>query len=700
MPITTRRAKLRSLQRTDSEPSIDEEGYVSSALSDPDDNTASDLDWKDHRERVRGETAASSKGKSNPHKLELSQFPALPLDIVFEILALLTPTDLANLAQTNTAFRTTLTTPQASNIWKAARRRTGNAPDSPPSAGEVSWARFIYGPSKCQECGVSNVHHVDFALMRRVCKKCKSKKLVYAGFFTKRFPNFNAEMLELIPHTNTGCSSTVRSKEGSNFYWEDDIYAMATIYSKYQMDIGLRKPHAKEALQEYKDQRVAYVRAVTEHATICREWWSLEFAVYWHKEQAERVQKQYDVQVSYRFRELGYEDQDIKSIRTRQEAQKDRNITERVWKRVKPILQPCIETALCKRLETDQAPTINARKRLVKNAYDDYKRTLRPIEWIHLPPPALIYVMPAFFSLIYMNLDVPLEQTTCDEAARNLSEYISAFKDNLKERLLHAMADAGAFGKITRLSKSRVADSHGRLALATSVFASSGPVSLSFDEVTAKVAWTGTQSSQEYGSAYYIHMVAAKVWKSWDSTIRHDRESSANCASLIKALGLDPEATRPVHLDRLDRRFLCRQCSGEAQGGLAYTWRAFLSHCSTQHMWQSSFVRFTALNEEESAVVRQAEGADLAEQQEMWSCNHCAIHLDDLRTRPVVLQHVQEVHAIDEPEENADLFHAYPTVRRRPKPRRFTPRASNDEHAVPGILSGDAQQIVPTTVNE
>jgi len=537
--------------------------------------------------------------------------------------------------------------------------------------------------------------------MRRVCKKCKSKKLVYAAFFAKRFPEFNAEMLELIIHTNTGCSSTVRSKEGSKFYWEDDIYAMATIYSKYQMDMGLRKPRAKEALQEFKDQRIAHVRAVTEHATKCREWWSLEFAAYRQREHAERVQKQYDV-LAERFRELGYEDQDIKSIRSVEESQNGRNITERVWKRVKPVLQPCIETALCKRLERNSAPTINVRKRLVKNAYDNYKRTLRPIEWIHLPPPALIYVMPAFFPLIYMNLDVPLEQTTCDEAARGLPEYISAFNDDLKNRLLLIMADAGAFGNVNRKMQSRSrarAAGHGRLALATSVIRSPGHVSLSFDEVTANLAWIGTQSSQEYGSAYHIHMVAAQVWKGWDSTFTHDRGSSANCASLIKALGLNPEVTRPAHLDRLDRRFVCSQCDGEAQGGLAYTWRAFLSHCYTQHRWQSH-VRLTALSEEDSAIVREAEGADPAEQQEMWSCNHCAIHLDNLKTRPAVLKHVKEVHTIDEPEENADLFHAYPTVRRRSEPRRFTPRASKDEHAVSGTLSGDVQQIAPTAVNE
>lgn len=48
------------------------------------------------------------------------------------------------------------------------------------------------------------------------------------------------------------------------------------------------------------------------------------------------------------------------------------------------------------------------------------------------------------------------------------------------------------------------------------------------------------------------------------------------------------------------------------------------------------------MSEEESAAVRQAESADPAAQQKMWSCNHCAAHLDNLQTRPIVVTHVQE----------------------------------------------------------
>ncbi|KAH9831364.1 uncharacterized protein C8Q71DRAFT_300370 [Rhodofomes roseus] len=217
MPATSRRGKL-----------LDED-YE---LNDPEDDIS---DWEEtHRrrsggssqKRARGSKAGSSRVKRRA-SAKLCKLPTLPLDIIYEILSLLTPIDLANLAHTDTAFRSTLTSPQASSIWKAARKRNGSVPDCPPNAGEVVWARFIYSTPNCEECDASHIHYVDFALRRRVCKRCKKQKFVYAPFFGRRFPDFDPEMLELIPHSNIGCSSTKRSKAkaDSKFYWEDDIYA-------------------------------------------------------------------------------------------------------------------------------------------------------------------------------------------------------------------------------------------------------------------------------------------------------------------------------------------------------------------------------------------------------------------------------------------------------------------------------------------
>ncbi|TFY63576.1 hypothetical protein EVJ58_g3179 [Rhodofomes roseus] len=192
MPATSRRGKL-----------LDED-YE---LNDPEDDIS---DWEEtHRrrsggssqKRARGSKAGSSRVKRRA-SAKLCKLPTLPLDIIYEILSLLTPIDLANLAHTDTAFRSTLTSPQASSIWKAARKRNGT-PNCEASGLSVAESNQTFNHIVVQECDASHIHYVDFALRRRVCKRCKKQKLVYAPFFGRRFPDFDPEMLELIPHSNS-----------------------------------------------------------------------------------------------------------------------------------------------------------------------------------------------------------------------------------------------------------------------------------------------------------------------------------------------------------------------------------------------------------------------------------------------------------------------------------------------------------------
>ncbi|KZT68338.1 hypothetical protein DAEQUDRAFT_766343 [Daedalea quercina L-15889] len=130
------------------------------------------------------------------------------------------------------------------------------------------------------------------------------------------------------------------------------------------------------------------------------------------------------LRVARRFREVGYENEDIKVIRLNADVNIERNLTARVWRRIKLPLELPIRVALYKRLEREAADVIIARKALVKKTYDGYRRTLSPMDSVRLPPPELVYVMPAFRSLIYSNLDAPLDQATCDNVGRQLPEHL------------------------------------------------------------------------------------------------------------------------------------------------------------------------------------------------------------------------------------------------------------------------------------
>ncbi|KAH9919299.1 uncharacterized protein B0H18DRAFT_1122559 [Fomitopsis serialis] len=99
------------------------------------------------RSRIAGTHDDGLFDTENP-RLRLSLLLALPLEVMLEIISLLKPLDLANLAQTDKAFRAMIMSPLASKTWTAARKFAGNAPECPPRVSEVSWARFLYGSTK------------------------------------------------------------------------------------------------------------------------------------------------------------------------------------------------------------------------------------------------------------------------------------------------------------------------------------------------------------------------------------------------------------------------------------------------------------------------------------------------------------------------------------------------------------------------
>ncbi|KAH9919292.1 uncharacterized protein B0H18DRAFT_1028172 [Fomitopsis serialis] len=641
MPVTTRRATQRLL-------------HSAERTSDTNSRGEQSRSGKANRPTVKRARITRNGGSGdtgNPIST-LSVLLMLPLDIVLEIISLLKPLDLANLAQTNKAFRAMLMSPRACRTWTTARKLAGNAPECPP-----------------RECRVASVYNLVFALMRCICQKCKEKRLVNENCLSERFPDLNPTILELIPHTH---SNSVHPMD--KFYWDADIVAMAKRYDEYQrvIDASSRKGAAKKALEQFKNERIEYVHAVIEHAENCTGWLS-DFEIYLDNERQERIQ-QYYTRIVWRFRELGYEDQDIHVIRSMPESMRDRNLTERVWKHIKPLLQPYIEIVRCSRLDESQPQVIQARKALVNRAYDKYKETLRPIECVYLPPCELVHAIPAFRSLIYTNLDVAFQQAACDEATQRLPEYIATFESKLKSRLLQCMVDTGALKK-PRKSKRLPKGTEGRLGLATSVFC------LTMDskhDITVLVGLKGVAAhlASHQQRRWKKHGKAA-FWAANTGSERVELDKTTLCHS---RRGLDPDTAHPEDLDRLDKRFLCERCQSREWTATmasilprdqACTWRRAVSHDTLMHSGSDDGPAWRVLNEEEEASVRRGElSRGLIDRK--WRCTHCPVRLKFSGSHRDVLQHVQLFHHIAEPQEDVDFFHSCPALRYNIRPQSLS----------------------------
>ncbi|KZT69578.1 hypothetical protein DAEQUDRAFT_258426 [Daedalea quercina L-15889] len=160
---------------------------------------------------------------------------------------------------------------------------------------------------------------------------------------------------------------------------------MKRAYEKLRKNVRLQKPGGETVLQEFKDERFKYVEAVTKnkHASEkeCNEWLPKQLSYL----RSERFDQLVEC-----FIKLGYDVQDAHAIQASKESKLARKVTEREWKAIMPTLRTLIEMERYRRPCNECGATIiQRRKAIVKNAYDNYQRTLRAMEWTHLPPPQM-----------------------------------------------------------------------------------------------------------------------------------------------------------------------------------------------------------------------------------------------------------------------------------------------------------------------
>ena len=261
-----------------------------------------------------------------------------------------------------------------------------------------------------------------------------------------------------------------------------------------------------------------------------------------------------------------------------------------VWEKVMHAFQMYADGARCKRLDSEQAPIIGARKALIDDAFRAYKAMLGPTKWASLPPSEYLYATREFRTMLYSDLDTHLTQDACDEIARQLPRFITTFNNNIASRLLSCEVSSGTRNPDQIKHPQRRARE--RLALVTSVFRweeGTGDTTWIFgmNDVVARLAHHKAVALYEktYHPGFWIALSEKRKWNVLNHDLRfaYDLRACEVCAALVDQLGLDPETAWPEELDRLDRRFVCSCCVDNTGGrdmyprDIAYTWREAVS---------------------------------------------------------------------------------------------------------------------------
>ncbi|GBE85174.1 hypothetical protein SCP_0703600 [Sparassis crispa] len=697
MPVTRRqsgrlpppiRRTLQVVSVIDADTTDGTESSVTDLEHEDEDESASDWDGgrvqRKQPEKKRAKVTSPNLKKSPKQKYvaALTILPTMSLDILFEIFCLLNPATLLNLARTSKAFRDTLMTRKAITVWKHAWvYNSDGAPACPPDMSEPRWANLLFGGTKCQECGASSIQKIDFALRRRVCSSCLKKNLVYSVSFPKRFPDFDTAILELIPHTNVGGWSHGHAS-ASKFYWEADIYPMAQEFGQYQRNVHIHKPGAKDALKKFRESRMKFVEDVLEHAEVCNEWINNIYESCRQDAEARKCVR-YDAIVR-RFKDLGYEATDISDIKYLPQVNVDRELTSRTWARIQPQLEPHVQRTKQRRVARERAALLHERRKMVKQVYGSYKKTLVPMQWIYLPTLEEIYLMPDFADLINSATAEPLRVETCTGALRALPGYLTTRADRLRQEMLAMLpAENGKEeGEVLEFSSSETDP----VFLAKSVFictsasCKSNRVLISWSGVMSHDCLIASRTSYSYMSTY--HVDPAFKGLEFGFSERGAAAVSALVSLLEPKRQLDEISSKD--LDDLDPRFVCMNCpiakARGVHGRLAMSWRQCVLHHVERKDETHVLSQWMILPKDDEQRLKRQEGGDPSYNSLHWSCNHCPTHLDNLQRRNAAIEHVKKMHAEAQPRENKDFFHVKPSQRTGPLPQGLAmgPGASKD----------------------
>jgi len=225
-----------------------------------------------------------------------------------------------------------------------------------------------------------------------------------------------------------------------------------------------------------------------------------------------------------------------------------------------PILRQLVESERLARLEREHALRIVLRENKVKELYENFKKSIEPLDWGHLPNLERIYKLRPVSDYIFTH------SSEIEEPSEEKIDCISAFVDgwmaNAKSELLRLLPEEFV-STLCDLERENWLD------LASVVFVCPAHR----HRAPALIGWRGI--------SHHLNCVART-----DPEGRSDFASSSfdfnlagsRAASIFAArLGFDPAAARPSDLDSRKARFICTHCPLTEKRGMkgrhVLTWK-------------------------------------------------------------------------------------------------------------------------------
>ncbi|PBL01630.1 hypothetical protein ARMGADRAFT_1071161 [Armillaria gallica] len=598
------------------------------------------------RIRTSSNTAATKETKVTQTKRKgtgkkqqtINLFSRVPLDILFLIFGMLSPRDLINLSRVDANFCHTLTAHNVSFVWKAMRK-VERGIEPPRGVPEYRWVDLLFGKLVCDLCHGRRGKRasVNWKLRRRLCARCLKANLISVSKVKIRFPDIN-DVLSLIPFTTDQGN---RARE--DHYWILDITDIRAKITELEA-----QPGSSKRLAEFRMERTTLVEDLNKHAERC------EVRVQTNaRKKADDLQRLRDERFSMiktRLLELGYNEEDIRDIRSEPSIVRDAELTLQGWSRIRPGLEAAIADSRELRAQMNRTMALRDRFYTVKSILQAYKQQFLPVVWREMPSFADVCKFPAFRVI----LEGPTEQVVT----------VDSFADAVDE-LPTLIADWKRRGESTLTYRSSASLGNGTvnpLKLATAVFVckyKNDPI------ITNTNFWQHQCVPFECPGLGIIGDVDDMLCSFRRGMHFFDRKRSAIAASLVQLASLDPVTTTAEEMDNLNLCFLpAHERVGEyssVSGPMVYglpilSWRECVQKGTSDSA--SPEPDFRLLTPEDESKKRQVvrKTVDFSWEAAVFHCQLCSAHVDGPRWYEIVTKHLQDVHGVNDPQMDRDLF--------------------------------------------
>ncbi|KAF9479912.1 hypothetical protein BDN70DRAFT_993084 [Pholiota conissans] len=625
----------------------------------------------------------------------------MPLDIVYEILSFLAPKDLLTMAKINKLFQKTLLSPQATTVWKSSRERLGG-PRCPSDLNELDWAILLFGDA-CQSCGTPHIRKVDFHLRRRVCARCKRRNVLVNSRFKTRFPDKDKSVLDLLPFTNDigDAMESFYSMRGRNYYWISDIEDILRQLGILEANIIKGFPDAKQALENFKARRLQLVQSIKNDVSRLTVWKA--DAANQRQQDLQREKEKRKNEIISRMLQLGYLKSDLADVERDSECKKAKQLTERVWSRIRRPLEAKADTTRTRRLiserEAHEARLISEReahearrfisereallerRTIVNMLYTEYKASLSPSQWKYLPRVLDICEFDCFKILVEADSSVVVEKEDFNECMEMLPGLLAQRTDDLKGRLRKSMEDA-ICKSVTLAStgdkgKGAMRDDMLDLAIATFQCRSECREYITTCSARLVIGWDAI--AMHYCEDEGEGLLTIVVRRPWDFSTHANESGVANdgarfwfdlrasvvARELVRCAGLEEERALASEMDAKNLRFGCKTCGVKKVSSafgptrafrIGFGWRDAVYHSISNHLSSSDSNGWEVLPEEEIEKVIAKESRDTKWAYACYTCGHCAEYMTRQTTKGSMISHLQSMHGIENPQSPDDYF--------------------------------------------